>query len=41
MNVQCVRPPLTLTQLAALTPKDIDIDIKLVDESIDTIPLDY
>ena len=32
--------PLTLTTLAALAPKDFDIDFKLVDESIDTVPLD-
>jgi radical SAM superfamily enzyme YgiQ (UPF0313 family) len=32
--------PLTLTTLAALAPKDSDIDFRLVDESIDTVPLD-
>jgi len=32
--------PLTLTTLAALAPKDLDIDFRLVDESIDAVPLD-
>ncbi len=33
--------PLSLTTLAALTPADLDIELKIVDESIDKIPLDY
>jgi radical SAM superfamily enzyme YgiQ (UPF0313 family) len=33
--------PLTLTTLASLIPPDPDIDIKLVDGSIDRVPLDY
>jgi len=32
--------PLTLTTLAALAPENLDIDFRLVDESIDTVPLD-
>lgn len=32
--------PLTLTTLAALAPKDLDINFRLVDESIDKVPLD-
>jgi len=32
--------PLTLTTLAALAPKDLNIDFRLVDESIDSVPLD-
>ncbi|MFH1022814.1 MAG: radical SAM protein [Planctomycetota bacterium] len=32
--------PLTLTTLAALTPPDPDITIRLVDESIDPVPLE-
>ncbi len=33
--------PLTLTTLAALTPSGPDVEIKLVDGSVDTVPLDY
>jgi radical SAM superfamily enzyme YgiQ (UPF0313 family) len=33
--------PLTLTTLAALVPNDPDIELKLVDGSVDRIPLDY
>lgn len=33
--------PLTLTTLAALAPRDPEIDIKLVDGTIDSVPLDY
>src|ERR1035438_9828062 len=33
--------PLTLTTLAALVPDDPDIEVKLVDGSVDRIPLDY
>ena len=33
--------PLTLTTLAALVPPDADIEVKLVDGSVDRIPLDY
>lgn len=32
--------PLTLTTLAALAPKDLKIDFKLIDESIESVPLD-
>ena len=32
--------PLTLTTLAALAPRDLNIDFRLVDESIDAVPLD-
>ena len=32
--------PLTLTTLAALAPRDLNIDFSLVDESIDVVPLD-
>jgi hypothetical protein len=32
--------PLTLTTLAALAPENLDIDFRVVDESIDTVPLD-
>ena len=32
--------PLTLTTLAALAPKNLDINFNLVDESIDVVPLD-
>lgn len=33
--------PLTLTTLAALIPKGINVELKLVDENIESIPLDY
>lgn len=33
--------PLSMTTLAALTPPDLDVQYKLVDESVDRIPLDY
>jgi radical SAM superfamily enzyme YgiQ (UPF0313 family) len=33
--------PLTLTTLAALVPDDPEIEVKLVDGSVDRIPLDY
>ena len=33
--------PLTLTTLAALVPNDPDIELKLVDGSVDVIPRDY
>lgn len=33
--------PLTLTTLAALVPDDADIELKLVDGSVDRIPLDF
>jgi hypothetical protein len=33
--------PLTLTTLAALVPNDPDINLKLVDGSVDAIPRDY
>ncbi len=33
--------PLTLTTLAALTGDDPDIEYRLVDESVDAVPLDY
>jgi len=33
--------PLTLTTLAALTPEAAGIDVKIVDGSVDRIPLDY
>lgn len=33
--------PLTLTTLAALIPPDMDVTVKLVDGSIDPVPLDY
>jgi len=33
--------PLTLTTLAALAPKDLNISFRLIDESIDAVPLDY
>jgi radical SAM superfamily enzyme YgiQ (UPF0313 family) len=33
--------PLTLTTLAAIGSQDPDIEYRLVDESIDTVPLDY
>ncbi|MHB9133229.1 MAG: B12-binding domain-containing radical SAM protein [Armatimonadota bacterium] len=33
--------PLTMTTLAALTPADGDIEITLIDESIDRVPLGY
>jgi radical SAM superfamily enzyme YgiQ (UPF0313 family) len=32
--------PLTLTTLAALAPKDLDVEFQLIDEGIDDIPLD-
>ena len=32
--------PLTLTTLAALAPKDLDVEFRLIDEGIDDIPLD-
>src|SRR5919198_1255005 len=32
--------PLTLTTLAALAPKELDVDFHLIDEGIDEIPLD-
>ncbi len=32
--------PLTLTTLAALAPKDLNIDFVLVDESVEVVPLD-
>jgi radical SAM superfamily enzyme YgiQ (UPF0313 family) len=32
--------PLTLTTLAALAPKDLDVEFHLIDEGIDDIPLD-
>ena len=33
--------PLTLTTLAALLPDEPDIEVKIVDGSVDRIPLDY
>ena len=33
--------PLTLTTLAALTPDGSDVEIKLVDESVERIPMEY
>ena len=33
--------PLTLTTLAALIPAESDIHVKVVDGSVDEIPLDY
>lgn len=33
--------PLTLTTLAALVPDEPDIEVKLVDGSVDRVPLDY
>ncbi len=33
--------PLSLTTLAALTPDDPDVEYRLVDESVDPVPLDY
>ncbi len=40
LNISFREAPLTLTTLAALVPKDINAQIKLVDESIDNIPYD-
>ncbi len=37
----CREAPLTLTTLAALTGDDPDIEYKLIDESVDPVPLDY
>ncbi|MCU0662117.1 MAG: B12-binding domain-containing radical SAM protein [Myxococcota bacterium] len=37
----CREAPLTLTTLAALTGEDPDIEYKLVDESVDLVPLDF
>ena len=33
--------PLTLTTLAALTPDQPDVEYRLIDESVDPVPLDY
>lgn len=33
--------PLTLTTLAALTPSPADIDVRVVDESVERVPLDH
>jgi len=40
LNISFREAPLTLTTLASLVPKDINAQIKLVDESIDKIPYD-
>lgn len=37
----CREAPLTLTTLAALTGEDAEIEYKLIDESVDPVPLDY
>ena len=49
MHKLCIGPfirslreaPLTLTTLAALIPPDADVEVKLVDGSVDKVPLDY
>lgn len=33
--------PLTLTMLASLTPPDLDVSLKLVDENVEKIPLNF
>lgn len=40
INMSYREAPLTATMLAALVPNDLDADIRIVDESVSTIPFD-
>ena len=40
INISFREAPLTATMLAALVPEEINSDIKIIDESVDTIDSD-
>ncbi len=40
LNISFREAPLTATMLAALIPPDVDANVEIVDESVDTVPFD-